>query len=387
MDRALVKFKVFPEDFVVEEIGETISEVSKSKEDISAKIDLSRLNLNDPRDYLICDLEKINLDHFSAFDILSKKLGLHLGDFGYAGTKDKIAWTCQKISIYCPDLERLKKFYSTNICLKNFKWSKHGISIGDLTGNRFRIVLRDADKEAIKILKRVKHSTNLPNFFGQQRFGSLRGDNVDIGKLIFHRKFKEAVWLLLAGFGEEESNEVKEAKKRLLNEKDFSAAKEYFPEILKQEYHILYHLSQKPEDWLGALKVINEKNLLIICQSVQSKIFNDILEKVTEEELALEDNKIILPGHSTKFSEGRLGTIEREVMKNHGLKFEDFNLRELPVVTFRGSKRNAFSEVRDLNIDTESDEIFPGAKKITLSFSLDSGAYATTFLEQFFELS
>lgn len=388
IDKVLVKFKAFPEDFIVEEIGQDyLCEVSKSKEELDqAKLDFGKLNLEDKRDYLICDLEKINLDHFSAFEILSKKIGIHLGDIGYAGTKDKAAWTCQRISIYEPDLNKLKKFSFNGLILKNFKWSKYPVRIGELTGNKFRIVLRDADKEAIKILKKVRNSTRLPNFFGSQRFGSLRGDNFEIGKLIFKRKFKEAIWTILTGYGEEESDEVKKAKKRLAKEKDIIAAKSYFPENLRQEHRILDHLAKKPNDWFNALGTIPEKTLLIICQSVQSKIFNDILKRVIDEEIPLLDNEIMLPGYETILSQNQLGKIEKEVMDSNGLKFSEFHLREIPFLMFRGSYRKAFSKVSDLVVETESDEIYPGSKKIILSFSLDSGTYATTFLEQFFEL-
>jgi tRNA(Glu) U13 pseudouridine synthase TruD len=37
-------------------------------------------------------------------------------------------------------------------------------------------------------------------------------------------------------------------------------------------------------------------------------------------------------------------------------------------------------------VQTADDDLFPLSKKIMLSFVLDSGVYATTFLEQFFEL-
>ena len=351
MDKALVKFKEFPEDFIVEEIREDyICNVSREFPEQS-KVDLKGLNQEDRRDFLHCDMEKINIDHFSTFEIMSKILGKHLGELGYAGTKDKNAW----------------------------------ISIGNLSGNRFKITLRDAGKDAIKILKRVRNTKRLPNFFGVQRFGSLRGDNVKIGKLIFKKKFQEAVWQLLVGYGEGESDEVKEAKKRLIKEKDINAAREYFPQNLRQELDILNHLSEKREDWFGALTLIKKKNLLIICQSVQSKIFNDILEKVIEQEIPLHENKIILPGYNTKISAGQLGVIEKEVLDEHEIEINDFYTKDIPFLMFRGSYRKAFSEVRGLDVETEDDEIFIGSKKVILSFILDSGVYATTFLEQFFE--
>ena len=144
-------------------------------------------------------------------------------------------------------------------------------------------------------------------------------------------------------------------------------------------------MSEKREDWFGALTLIKKKNLLIICQSVQSKIFNDILEKVIEQEIPLHENKIILPGYNTKISAGQLGVIEKEVLDEHEIEINDFYTKDIPFLMFRGSYRKAFSEVRGLDVETEDDEIFIGSKKVILSFILDSGVYATTFLEQFFE--
>jgi len=199
-------FKHLPEDFIVEEIqGSTISKVSDSTKAFeNPKIDLRILETSQ-RNFLSCDLEKIDTDHFSAVSAVSKKICNNPQELGYAGTKDKKAWTCQRISIFNPDLEKIKEFSYKNIILKNFKWEKHKIKIGDLEGNRFTIVLRDADKEAIKILSKVRNTKKLQNYFGSQRFGSLRNNNVKLGKLILKNKFEEAIFAFLTDFGQEES--------------------------------------------------------------------------------------------------------------------------------------------------------------------------------------
>lgn len=389
-DRILVKFKTFAEDFIVEEIRkEGICKISESKDLVEhSSTEISKLGPIGSRDFLTFDLEKINIDHFNALEIVAKKLRIGTHEIGYAGSKDKKAWTCQRISIFHPNLELIEKFAFNGICLKNFKWEKHKIDIGDLNGNHFKIILRDIDnKEAMKIMKKLRNSEFIPNFFGMQRFGSLRKDNIDIGKLIFKRKFKEAIWNFLTNFGENEGNEVKEAKKKLISEKNIKKALDYFPDKLKTEKNILEFLSENPDDFAGALMLIGEKNLLLICQAVQSKIFNDILQQTINEGIDLKNESIILPGLNTKFSLGRLGDIEKEVLKRNNLQFSDFHIPELPFLMFKGAYRKAFSQVREFNSELENDEIFSGSKKIILSFVLNSGTYATTFLEQFFILN
>jgi len=388
-EKAAIKFKNSPEDFIVEEIGRSwICKVSESKEVFeNSKVDFGKLDINDRRTFITCDLEKYNIDHFSAFEILGKALNKGQHELGYAGTKDKSAWSCQRISIFNPNMELIKIFSHSGIVLKNFKWAKHKINVGDLKGNSFNIILRDAGKEAIKILPKVRHLQLLPNSFGPQRFGSLRKDNFNIGRLIFKKRFEEAIWTFLTGFGENEDDEVKKAKKRLKSEKNIVEAAKYFPEKLRLEHQLLNHLSKFPKDWIGALGMIDEKTLLIIAQSVQSRIFNEILQRVVDKKIDVRNNELILPGYSTQFSEGKLGKIEAEILNEYDLEIKDFNIQEIPFLKFKGSMRKSFSKIEGIDVRVEEDELFQGSKKIILSFILDSGTYATTFLEQFFILS
>jgi tRNA pseudouridine13 synthase len=388
-DKGNVVFKKKPEDFIVEEIGEDgrICEVSSSLQAFgNAKVDLGKLDVNDRRDFLTCDLEKINIDHFSALGILANELGNYPHEIGHAGTKDKSAWTCQRISIFNANIERIKNFSYAGIILKNFKWTKHKIKTGDLSGNKFRIVLRDVDEQAIKVLSRVRNSNSLPNLFGGQRFGSLRKENVLIGKLILKNKFQEAVFAYLTAFGEKESDKVKNAKKKLKSEKNLDRAREYFPKELRIECAILDYINENKNNWIGALKIIGEKTLLMMCQAVQSRLFNEIVERAIDEKINLNNQSVSLIGYNTKFAPGRLGKLERDVLINNSLDLEDFRSEELPFLSLNASSRKALFSVRELDVQTEKDELFPLSKNIVLTFILDSGVYATIFLENFFEL-
>ncbi len=385
-EKGSVIFKIRPEDFIVEEIwGEQVCEISQNPMELeNANVDFGKLDVNDRRDFLYCDVEKIGIDHFTLIDILSKELGNSPHELGYAGTKDKIAWTAQKISIFNARIERIRNFSFRGIKLKNFKWAKHKIKIGDLTANQFKVILRDADIDAIKILHKLRHVQNVANLFGSQRFGSLRQENVRIGALILKEKFQEAVFQYLTAVGDSEDESVRKAKKKLKIEKDITLAKDYFPSRLRTEIRMLEYLELNPKDWTGALLTIGEKTLLIMVQAVQSKLFNEVLEQAIDEGLNLNKTSLALLGYDSSFSQGRIGEIEQDVLDSYNLEFADFEVAALPFLSLKSSKRNAFFEVKDIEAETEEDEINKGSKKIVLKFKLSSGSYATTFLEQFF---
>jgi tRNA pseudouridine13 synthase len=352
---AKLKYKV--EDFIVEEVGEKFSG-QVSSEFSGGKTDSGNLDLDISKDFLWCELEKFDIDHFGAIKEVARLLGIGVRDVSYAGTKDKRAWTSQRISIFRPDIEKVKVFSHPNIVLKNFKWNKRKVKIGYLDGNRFRIVLRDVDKkDAMKVGNKIRGTKWFPNYFGFQRFG-VSGNNVAIGEAILKRKFEEAT--------------------KLISE-DSSWQKERFD----------YYLAKNKDDFAGALKLGDRKSMLMYINSVQSKIFNEVLGLALDEGLDFTkkgQTSCLLMGYKTRFFDGRLGDIEQHVLAEHGLKLEDFNIQAVPYLRMKGSFRKALIEVKDLDLEIEDDEEFSGSKKIMLKFELPSGAYATTFLGNFFEL-
>lgn len=354
---AKLKHKI--EDFIVEEIGENWETKVSENFNPNSNPDLGQLDLSDPKEFLCCEIEKKDLDHFSMIKEISTAFEKKSEDIGYAGTKDKRAWTSQRISIVNPNIEKIKNFSHPKIILKNFKWNKRKIKMGYLEGNHFKITLRDIDKkDAMKIVKHIRNLEWFPNYFGPQRFGS-RGNNVEIGKLILKRKFEKAV------------QKISEDDKR-------------------QEEYMKYYLERNPKDYLGALKKVDRKNMLMFVNAVQSKIFNDILEQALSENLDFTkkgQTSCLLIGYKTRFYDGRLGEIEQQILTNHNLKLEDFDVKEIPYLRIKGSFRKAVTEIKNIEIETYDDEEFEGSKKIILDFTLPSGVYATTFLENFFNFT
>jgi tRNA pseudouridine13 synthase len=340
---AKLKHKV--EDFIVEEIGERWNAKISEEFTSNSPTNLSNLDTENIKEFLWCEMEKQDIDHIQAIKEISRLLNKNTDAIGYAGTKDKRARTSQRISIEAPNIEKLKTFSHSNIILKNFKWNKRKIKIGYLEGNHFKIILRDIDKkDAMIISKQIRNTKWFPNYFGPQRFG-INGNNVKIGKLLLKKKWDEAL-----------------------------------KEINNQE-------SKNP---LASLKKINRKTMLMIINSVQSKIFNDILEQALEEGLEFTkqgQTSCLLIGYKSRFFNGHLGEIEQQVLKNHNLTLGDFDLKEISYLRMKGSFRKAVTEIKDLQIEISDDDEFENSKKIRLEFTLPSGVYATTFLENFFNFN
>ena len=105
-------------------------------------------------EYCHFSLYKENKDTMLAINLLAKCVKVKPDRFAYAGTKDGRAVTVQRVSGFRIDVKNLLGLNKTlkNISLGNFEYKKRPLKLGDLTGNRFVIVLRNviASKDQIE---------------------------------------------------------------------------------------------------------------------------------------------------------------------------------------------------------------------------------------------
>jgi tRNA pseudouridine13 synthase len=82
-----------------------------------------------------------------------------------------------------------------------------------------------------------------------------------------------------------------------------------------------------------------------------------------------------LPGAKSTFSKGRQGELEKEIMDDLGVKFEDFIIDDIPELSSYGMYRPLFQKYNDIKVDFDSgNPVF--------SFWLHKGTYATSFLRE-----
>jgi tRNA pseudouridine13 synthase len=112
---------------------------------------------------------------------LAQRLGTHPNNVGTAGLKDRHAVTRQWVSVPRECEARAKQIDGDGIRLLKTGFHTNKLKPGHLRGNRFRILIRDADRtgNADAILDRIR-TQGLPNFYGPQRFGR-DGSTIELG--------------------------------------------------------------------------------------------------------------------------------------------------------------------------------------------------------------
>src|SRR5512137_1583723 len=150
-----MKLKQQPDDFIVEEIPSI--EFSSEKNEHSVFL-----------------LEKQEIDTFDAIRHIAKKLRISLFEIGYAGLKDKHSLARQYISI--PTHYNVQGLNVDSLTLNFVGYHQKKIKIGDLTGNRFTITVRDIHENELADISRRAATIpvyGVPNYFDSQRFGSV----------------------------------------------------------------------------------------------------------------------------------------------------------------------------------------------------------------------
>ena len=351
-------------------------------------------------EYLLIEMEKINYDTATALALISRGLNVSKKRIGYAGLKDKRAITSQQLSIYLPDEELVKRFGIKGIELRNPKWSKDRTELGNLKGNDFTITIRDisnTEEEIQKILEEfiITSQKGVPNFFGNQRFGGKRMITHRVGKLLLAGKFQEAVMLYLTETYEEEKIELKNARINLAKSRDLKQALKEFPFDARTERAIINHLVRYPSDFAGAFGVLPKKMRYLFSHAVQSDIYNKILTKRMEKygpdalrpidgDILIEGiPAIILPGYESNFANGEAGEIEKLVMKEVGITFEEFKTAKMSELSSQGDRKPLLLKPENFTIEKIfNDEFNEGKKAVTVKFFLSRGNYATTILRE-----
>ncbi|SNZ11045.1 tRNA pseudouridine13 synthase [Persephonella hydrogeniphila] len=147
--------------------------------------------------YKLYELKKSNLSTLQVVRFIASLLKIKPSEIGFAGLKDKIAVTTQYITL--PEsvnfLENISYLYhggrwikadkinfenQTGFSMKFTGFTQTPLSLGDNLGNRFIIKIDNIDKDRRKVFYsnlEVVKKFGCANYFGEQRFGSVKGRN------------------------------------------------------------------------------------------------------------------------------------------------------------------------------------------------------------------
>ncbi len=405
-----MNFDFKPEEFIVEEItlDGTLLELSK------------QINLGKAEDQVLerdyfthFVLEKRNWNTMQALQAISRLLHVKPKRFDFAGTKDRNALTTQLCSAFCIPPQRITSARLKDMAVNGAWKSREKMRLGDLAGNRFTITLTeencglDANARAIEE-KLAANNFLYPNFFGAQRFGSLRKNTAIVGRFLIQGDFAGAVENYLTDSSGEKDEVAVQARARLAKEKNYAQALEYFPQYLKYERMLLEHLAACPNDYAGALSRFPRHLQLMFVHAFQSQLFNDYLTTRLEKGVNyVEENDFFVQADALGFptdevkktgvdesresveekvrekkafacgqligSQSVLREDELKLLEKHGVRQEQFVFKTMPWLSSRGNFRPLFAPVKNFAA--------VGEKPCVIRFELASGCYATALLE------
>lgn len=338
-------------------------------------------------DHLVVKLRKQNMTTLDAIGKLSNMLHISRDRIGYAGNKDKRAITEQYLSIQGVDEEDIRQVFTDEFDLEVVGYNGH-IGLGNLSANRFEIVVRDLQlpietirNRSLKIIDEL--DGKFPNYFGEQRFGSARPITHQVGRHILRGEFEEAVWTYIAKPYDSEYKSIRKTREELWETREVEEAAEQFPEKYRYEKTLLYHLTKNPEDYKGAIKRLPEGLQTLFIHAYQAWIFNRVLSQLIEDEWYKEEYEIPLVGYKTDLKDNKPENLIEEYLEEEEVEQEDFRLQEFPELRSEGTYRRAFADFRNFEIiDLDSDELNMSKNKVNVKFDLPKGCYATVLLRE-----
>jgi tRNA pseudouridine13 synthase len=381
--------------------------------------------------HLICTLKKKNWDTHHLIRDISRILHISQQRIGWAGTKDKQALTTQKISIYDMDVLELERIRLRDVTLTVVGRSNRKVSLGDLWGNRFRIIVRQIAQPVDKldtmvglITSQIKAKGGVPNFFGIQRFGIQRPITHIVGRKLVQGDIKGAALEYIARPCPGESEDARQARQYVLDTLDFKGGLGKYPLHLRYERAMMNRLVEKPGDYAGAFIALSPNLRKMFVHAYQSYLFNLILSRRLERGLHINEavpgdivcfknaahlpdptrvqnvdedtldgiNNLLLRGrafvtgpvigYKMPMSEGLPGEIEQAVIEEEHVDIEGFRMPNVPELASKGLRREIIMLVNPEYKVTE-DKLNPGFAAVELEFDLQKGAYATTVLREY----
>lgn len=148
-------------------------------------------------EHRILKVRKKNLTTFELLSIIAKAFNLPKKSIGYAGLKDKHATTTQYLSLPAKSTQDFSARFDSivkeyDIKLLDSTLHSNKLRLGHLKGNRFFVRLKKlTPANAKKLESTLAHiaQNGFPNFFGFQRFG-INGDNYLLGRALSGQRTK-----------------------------------------------------------------------------------------------------------------------------------------------------------------------------------------------------
>lgn len=345
-------------------------------------------------------VRKEGIDHRSMIRHVASACGVGPGRVGWAGMKDRDAVTLQWITVQCGQVD-VNSIDSDNVSVVQATRHDRKLKLGQLTGNRFVIRIRELDPVMAPRIHRALCAIakdGLPNYFMEQRFG-YRGINAAIGSCALRGKWDELidVWL---GTALPPWPSTEQERRELCAAGQHGDAAARWPASWAPERLTLEHLARgaTPQEAIAEVQMPIRR---IWTDATQATIFNDVLnerlasgtaatpvegditwshERFLDSVVDSEPNAIgdvptgPLWGRKLRPSTGKVLDAERAALARSGLDERDFGGSGSPT----GGRRPLVIPVVLPHCESGFDD---HGGYVEISFTLPKGGYATAVVD------
>lgn len=355
-------------------------------------------------------MSKESLGTLEAIDQIVSRWNIPRQQIAWAGLKDRHAFTSQYVTIKGGPRQNMQ---AGKLELKFLGYAARPVHPRDIVSNRFRVVLRDMDEAEVAAAKRTLAEVDrdgLPNYFDEQRFGSLGESGVFIAQPWCKGDYEKALWLALAEHNDHDRPDERE-QKRLLRENwgKWPQAKAALTRSHRRS--VITYLADKPDrpDFKRALALVRQDLRSLWLAAYQSHLWNQMLAAVLEANCRPEDLKpqriarqdlpfftalpdehrqwlhdfqMPLPSARLHLDPGDLKDLIDDVMAAEGMELREVRVKFPRDAFFSRGERPAIFRPEYLQHDTAEDDLYPGRFRLTLQFTLRRGSYATIFVKR-----
>lgn len=387
-----VKIKQHPEDFLVEELTDVVAGTEGP--------------------FALYSMEKQGWSTPDALQALRRRWKIDLHRISYGGLKDRHAHTLQYLSILRGPRRRLTHH---DVHVEYLGQVPSPYSSRDIRANRFRLTLRDFTTDALeRALAALAEArgTGLPNYFDDQRFGSVSGGGQPsefVARLLVLGRFEDALReALTAPYAFDRAEQRKEKATLRACWGDWAACKERLPRGHARS--LVDYLVHHPSDFRGAVARLRPDLRGLYLSAYQSYLWNRMLavwlhQHCPPEELLSVDLKLgAVPFPRTldeaqrahvselrlPLASARLHLEENDphralvdkILAEEGLELGQLKIKGVRELFFSKGERAGWCAVADLSHETGADEHNPGRRKLILQFELPRGSYATLLVKR-----
>jgi tRNA pseudouridine13 synthase len=353
-------------------------------------------------------LTKESLGTPEAIDAILQRWNLARGQVAYAGLKDRHALTTQFVTIKGGPRRGMEQ---TSLKLAYVGQAGRPVEARDIRANRFVVVIRDLTADDVASAERALATIaadGLPNYFDDQRFGSLGESGDFIAKPWCLGDYERALWLALAEPNVHDDPADREQKQILRDTwNDWVKCKATLARSHRRS--IITYLADKPGDFRRAIALVRQDLRSIWLAAFQSHLWNQILatairETCRPEQLtpltigrrevpfftALDDQQrqqlgqtvLPLPSARLHMDDGPLKALYDRVLAGEGIELRQIRVKYPRDTFFSKGERRAIFRPGELWHSPAADEVYPRRQKLELRFTLPRGSYATILVKR-----